>query len=166
MSCQILSALLLEARSPQHSYSTAHWRSSCSRSGRLSTGYASKEVSMTIWAESNVPKAHCLNGFKSCDSPRCFTGRHVSFKYVTLRGRNVSTVGINLQNKKEITCFIYTDEYVFALKYCVFLSSTESPVSSLRVRSHRFNWRLYTHVRQHYSTSGSSNETQRFVLLS
>lgn len=37
---------------------------------------------------------------------------------------------------------------------------------SPRVWSHHFNWRLYSHVRLRYSTSGSSSETQRIVVIS
>lgn len=37
---------------------------------------------------------------------------------------------------------------------------------SPRVWSHHLNWRLYLHVRLHYSTSGSSSETQRIVVIS
>lgn len=37
---------------------------------------------------------------------------------------------------------------------------------SPRVWSHHFNWRLYSHVRLCYTTSGSSSETQRIVVIS
>lgn len=37
---------------------------------------------------------------------------------------------------------------------------------SPRVWSHHFNWRLYSHVRLRCSTSGSSSETQRIVVIS
>lgn len=66
--------------------------------------------------------------------------------------------------KIEEVCVLFTQMSVCIKILCISVIAGSS-VGSLRARSHHLNWRLYLHVRQQNSTSGSGNETQRFVLL-
>lgn len=115
MSCQILSALLLEALSARLLYSAARWRRGCShrgcsRRGGLDSGHVSREVSVTIWGRKKNqthPTPAVLMGLNHAAATWCCSGRHNSFIRVRMRGIVASTAG---------TCALCTHRWVCTLK--------------------------------------------------
>ena len=149
MSCQILSALELQAHSPQLLHGAAtHW---CSR--RL---YAPKEVSVTIWAYKLILNAmlSVLMHLKHAADPHAPLG---DADNQTCDRDETSALWGSTCGKTRKHCVVLTDVSVCA--NTVSPSSAGSPVGSQRLWRQRLNCRLYSHVRQRRSTSGSRNET-------
>lgn len=163
MSCQILSALLLEALSARLLYSAARWRRGCShrgcsRRGGLDSVHVSREVSVTIWGRKKNqthPTPAVLMGLNHAAATWCCSGRHNSFIRVRMRGIVASTAG---------TCALCTHRWVCTLKIlgisvvCLEWVQRECGVTDLTVG--------YAHMLGS-STSGSwrNTHTQRFVFV-